>query len=325
MIPPAVHTPDVGARAGAQASLPADGDAIPTRTALAQLEESDRVRWWLSALLILGFVGLLYWPTVWKLIGDWWDDPNYSHGFLVPFFSAFLIWRRRQTLASLVPRGTWTGVVVLVAGLLILLLGEVGGERFLAVSSLVVVLAGLVLFHLGVPIFRQVAFPLGYFFFAIPTPSILFYAVAFPLQRLAAQNAGWTLDLLGIPVLLDGNVIHLSQVTLGVTEACSGVRSLISLLALAVAWSALTLRGFWAPAVLIASVVPITVVANAGRVVATGLIGQYVGMEYATGFFHVFSGWVIFLIAFAGLLGVFGLIQLAQRWRAGHGRVAPPA
>ena len=105
----------------------------------------------------------------------------------------------------------------------------------------------------------------------------------------------------------------------------SGVRSLISLLALAVAWSALTLRGFWAPAVLIASVVPITVVANAGRVVATGLIGQYVGMEYATGFFHVFSGWVIFLIAFLGLLGVFGLIQLAQRWRAGHGRVAPAA
>src|SRR5262249_28936612 len=103
MIPPAVHTPDVGARAGAQASLPADGGAIPTRTALVQLEESDRVRWWLSALLILGFVGLLYWPTVWKLIGDWWDDPNYSHGFLVPFFSAFLIWRRRETMATLVP------------------------------------------------------------------------------------------------------------------------------------------------------------------------------------------------------------------------------
>jgi exosortase len=134
--------------------------------------------------------------------------------------------------------------------------------------------------------------------------------VAFPLQGLAAQSAAWALDTLGVPVLLDGNVIHLSRVTLGVAEACSGIRSLMSLLAVAVAWGYLTLTGFWPIAVLAAAAVPITVVANIGRIVTTGLVGQTFGMEYATGFFHTFSGWVLFLFAFACLLGVHGLMRV---------------
>ena len=297
---------------------------IPARTLTYPVQRVDRSRAWLVAILLVGFLGALYWPVLLKLVGDWWDDPNYSHAFLVPFFSAFLVWQRRNKLAALSPSGTWVGVPVLVVGLALLLLGEVGGERFLAASSLVVVVAGLVLFHLGVAVFRQLAFPLGYYLaFAVPLPAIAFYAIAFPLQRLAAGNAAWTLDLLGIPVLLDGNVIHLSQVTLGVTEACSGIRSLISMFAVAVTWSVLTLRGFWPGAVLVASAVPITVIANAGRVVATGLVAQYVGVEYATGFFHAFSGWVIFLIAFAGLLGVHALIRLVQGWSASREPARP--
>jgi len=148
-------------------------------------------------------------------------------------------------------------------------------------------------------------------------PATLFYVVAFPLQNLAARNAAWMLDLLGVPVLLDGNVIHLSQITLGVTEACSGIRSLISLLAVAVALAALKLPGPWGGAALVASVFPITVLANAFRVVATGLIGQYAGVDYAQGFFHSASGWLVFLLAFVCLLGVQSVIHLAQthRWR----------
>jgi exosortase len=265
----------------------------------------------LGGCILAALVVLLYWPILRKLVIDWWDDPNYSHGFLVPVFSGYLIWQRRTKLAALMPRGSWAaGLPVLLLGLGLLVLGEVGAERFLGASSLIVVLAGLILLHLGPAVGRRLAFPLAYLVFAIPIPSILFYAIAFPLQQLAAANAAWTLDLLGVPVLLDGNVIHLSQITLGVTEACSGIRSLVSLLALAVAWGALTFGSPWATALLAASAVPITVIANAGRVVATGLIGQYVGIEYATGFFHTLSGWVIFLIAFAGLLGVHALMRL---------------
>jgi exosortase len=266
----------------------------------------------LPVAILGGALLLLYWPTLVKLVMDWWDDPNYSHGFLVPLFSGYLVWQRRAALTSGMtrPHGRWTGLAVLLAGLGTLVLGEVGAERFLAASSLVPVLAGLVLFHLGTGPLRTVAFPLGYLLFMVPLPSIVFYAIAFPLQRLAAENAAWTLDLVGVPVLLDGNVIHLSQITLGVTEACSGIRSLISMLALAVAWGHLTLRGFWPQALLVASALPITVIANAGRVVLTGLIGQYVGIEYATGFFHGFSGWAIFVLACLGLFAVHGLIRV---------------
>jgi len=262
------------------------------------------------AFVLVTLLGTLYWPILRDLAVQWWEDDNYSHGFLVPIFSGFLIWQRRSELARLATRGTWLGLPVLVAGIATLILGDVGGENFLMRSSLVLILAGLVLFHLGQAIFRRVALPLAYLGFMIPLPAIPFYAVAFPLQTLAAQNAAWTLDQLGVPVLIDGNVIHLSQVSLGVTEACSGIRSLISLLALAVAWAYLTLPGPWSMLALIGSAVPITIIANAGRVVATGLIGQSFGIQYAQGFYHSFSGWIIFLFAFVCLLGVHGLIRL---------------
>jgi len=224
---------------------------------------------------------------------------------------AGVVWTpARVGLAALAPRGSWLGFPVLLAGIGALILGDIGAENFLTRSSLIVILGGLILFHLGVKVARVAAFPLAYLFFMVPLPAILFYTVAFPLQGLAAQNAAWTLESLGVPILLDGNVIHLSQISLGITEACSGIRSMISLLALAVAWAYLALPGLWSRAILVASAVPITVVANAGRVVATGLIGQGFGVEYAAGFFHTFSGWVIFLFAFACLLGVHGLIRL---------------
>jgi len=266
----------------------------------------------LASLLLVAILAAIYWGILRDLVWQWWDDPNYSHGFLVPLFSGFLVWQRWDRLQALPPEGSWGGLPVLIAGIGALLLGDLAGENFLMRSSLIVVLAGLILFHLGREIFRVLAFPLLFLFFMVPLPATLFYAVAFPLQSLAARNAAWALDLLGVPVLLDGNVIQLSQISLGVTEACSGIRSLISLLAVAAAWAALTLPGIWAMVVLVASVVPITVLANAGRIVTTGLIAQRFGVEYAQGFFHTFSGWVIFLFAFVCLLGVHSLIRFAH-------------
>ncbi len=266
----------------------------------------------LVVLAFLGILGAIYWSILADLARQWWDDANYSHGFLVPLFSGWLVWGRRKQLAALTPAGAWGGLPIFLAGVGELLLGDIGADNFLTRSSLIVILAGLVLFHLGPAFSRLLAFPLAFLFFMVPLPATLFYAVAFPLQNLAAQNAAWALDLLGVPVLLDGNIIQLSQISLGVTEACSGIRSLISLLALAVAWAYLTLPGVWSMVILTAAAVPITIVANAGRVVTTGLIGQYVGIEYAQGFFHTFSGWIIFLFAFVCLLGVHALIRLGR-------------
>ncbi len=270
----------------------------------------------LVVLVFLGLLGGLYGGILRDLAWQWWDDPNYTHGFLVPLFSGFLVWQRRKELAALPPDGTWIGLPVLIAGLAALLLGEIGAENFLMRSSLIAVLAGVVLFHLGRQVFRVVAFPLLFLLFMVPLPATLFSAVAFPRHNLAARNAAWTLDTLGVPVLLDGNVIHLTKQSLGVAEACSGIRSLISLLSVAVAWAALTLPGVLAMAVFVTAVIPITIVANAGRVVITGLIGQWFGVDYAQGFFHTFSSWLVFVFAFVCLVAIHALIRLVQsRWR----------
>jgi exosortase len=271
----------------------------------------------LVVLVILGLLVGIYWGILRNLAWQWWDDPNYTHGFLVPLFSGFLVWLRRKELAALPLKGSWIGLPVLLAGVGALLLGDVAAENFLMRSSLIVVLTGLVLFHLGRDSFRVLAFPLLFLFFMVPLPSTLFYAVAFPLQNLAARNAAWTLDTLGVPVLLDGNIIHLTKQSLGVAEACSGIRSLISLFSVAVAWAALTLPGVWSMAVFVAAVIPITILANAGRVVITGLIGQWFGVDYAQGFFHTFSSWLVFVFAFVCLVATHALIRLVQsRWRS---------
>jgi exosortase len=281
--------------------------------ALKQGEISSRqLSWWRTGSLACAFLvmlGAIYAGILTELVQDWWSDANYSHGFLVPLFSGYLVWQRRAELQKLRVRGNWLGLIVLLGGIGALILGDIGAEHFLTKSSLLIVVAGLILFHLGTDIFRVLSFPLAYLFFMIPLPALVFNAVAFPLQGLAAQNATWVLDLLGVPVLRDGNVIHLSHITLGVTEACSGIRSLISLLALAVAWAYWMLPGVWPRFALVVAAVPITIVANAIRVVLTGLIGQWFGVEHAQGFFHAFEGWVIFLVAFVGLLGTSWVVR----------------
>lgn len=270
----------------------------------------------LIVLVILGLLAGLYGGILRDLAWQWWDDPNYAHGFLVPLFSGFLVWQRRKQLAALPANGSWIGLPVLLAGVGALLLGVIGAELFLMRSSLIVILAGLVLFHLGRDSFQVLAFPLLFLFFMVPLPQTLFYAVASPLQSLAARNAAWMLDALGVPVLLDGNVIHLTKQSLGVAEACSGIRSLISLLSVTVAWAAVTLSGIFAMTVFVAAVVPITILANVGRVVITGLIGQWFGIEYAEGFFHTLSSWLVFVFAFVCLVGIHNLIRLIQsRWQ----------
>src|SRR5215471_4436804 len=266
-------------------------------------------------LVFLALLAALYTGILRDLARQWWDDSNYTHGFLVPIFSGVLIWQRRKQLAALPVEGSWIGLPVLLLGIGALLLGDVGSENFLMRSSLIILLVGLVLFHLGRQFLRVLAFPLLFLFFMVPLPATLFYAVAFPLQNLAARNAAWMLDMLGVPVLLDGNIIHLTKQSLGVAEACSGIRSLISLLSVSVGWAVLTLPGIWAMAIFVAAVIPITIVANAGRVVITGLIGQWFGLEYAQGFFHTFSSWLVFVFAFLCLLGVHSTIRLVQTWR----------
>jgi exosortase len=272
--------------------------------------EHGRLRAGLLAGAVVAILIGLYAPVFPLWLDDLWHDPNYSHVFIVPIISGFVIWQRRRVLAAVPVQGSWRGVPLILAGVVALIAGDIGAENFLTRSSLIAILAGLILFHFGSPMLRALAFPVGFFLFMVPMPGIFFYATTAWLQNVAAESGAWVLDLLGVPILLDGNVIHLSRITLGVTEACSGIRSLITLVALGVAWAYLMLPRFWMQVVLVASVLPITIVSNAGRIVMTGLVGRWFGIEYAEGFFHFVSGWLVFVLALLCFLAVHGVLRL---------------
>lgn len=299
-------------------------DGAPAKEEGAAAMTQDWKRRLLPVAVLAALVGALYWQAILDLVHAWETDDNYSHGFLVPVFSAYLVWKDREELRALAPRGSWLGLPIILLGLGALVLGEIGAEFFTSRCSLILLLGGLIMFHLGWDFLKVLAFPLLFLLFAIPLPAIVFNAVAFPLQQIAARNAAWTLELLSIPVFLDGNVIHLSHNTLGVTEACSGIRSMVSLLTLAMVWAYVALNGVWSKVVLVASAIPITMAANSLRVIVTAVIAQLFGMEYAEGFYHDFAGWLIFLVAFAGLLCVHGLITLLQRKPGNHGPPTEP-
>jgi exosortase len=174
---------------------------------------------------------------------------------------------------------------------------------------------GLVYLLAGGAVVRLWAFPLAFLVFMVPLPAIVLNAVAFPLQGFAAQTAASCLVALNIPVLREGNVIALARTTLEVAEACSGIRSLMSLVALGTAYAYFTERVLWKRWIIIAAAIPVAIAANAFRVAGTGVLAHYFGEEAAQGFYHDFSGWLVFIVAFALLLLVGRVVNRVGRER----------
>ena len=255
------------------------------------------------AVVFAGLLGLIYYDILFRMGVQWYMDPDYSHGFLVPFLSAYLVWERREKLLTMPVVPSIWGVGVLGFGLSMLFIGSIGAELYAQRTSLIVVLAGLVLLVLGREFLRVLMFPIVFLLFMVPLPAIVVNAVSFPLQLFAAKTATFCLFNFGIPVLREGNVIVLSGMTLEVAEACSGIRSLQALLALGTVYAYFSQRVMWKQWALVLLSIPIAIVANAFRVSGTGVLAHYFGIEAAEGFYHTFSGWLIFVIAFVMLLG----------------------
>lgn len=278
----------------------------------------------LALALVLPLIGVavLYWDVILKLVHHWSVDENYSHGFLIVPVALYLAWERRDRLASLALQPSWVGLVVVLSSVAVLAAGTLGAELFLTRVSLLGVLAGLVLLLAGWRALRVVAFPLAFLLLMIPIPAIVFNQIAFPLQLLASRFGELTLAAAGIPVLREGNVITLSNTTLEVAEACSGIRSLVSLLTLAIVYGYFVETRVWARVALALASVPVAIVANGVRVAGTGIAAHFIGPDAAQGFFHTFSGWLVFIVAFV-------LLFAAQRVIARLGpraqRTAPAA
>jgi exosortase len=253
---------------------------------------------WLAwSSLIAGLLAFLYAAVLQGLVLQWWSDPDYGHGFFIPVLAVYILWRRRHELLATEVRPANFGLVVVAAGICLLFLGSLGAELFTSRISLLVVGMGLILFLGGWKVLQAVSFPVAFLIFMIPIPAILYSEITFPLQLLASRLAGSWLELVHVPVLRDGNVLVMSNYSLEVVEACSGIRSLVSLVALAVAYGYFAERRLWVRFLLALLMVPVAIFTNAGRIVIAGVSAHRFGPSAGDGFLHQFWGWLIFVTA----------------------------
>jgi exosortase len=282
---------------------------LPERSQQSSLQ---RHSWWQAAVIVL-LVGWLYAPILFHLAKQWSNDPNFSHGFFVPAFSLFVLWQNRARLARQPSQPSFWGLLIVAVALAVLVIGVLGAELFLSRVSLLLLIAGLVIFFRGWHFFRAVLFPWAFLFLMIPVPAILFTQITFPLQIFASKLAAFLLPILGVPVLREGNVINLPAMPLEIAEACSGIRSLLSLAALAIIYGYLSEPRIWIRVTLALTSIPIAVAANSLRIVGTGLLVQYWDPAKAEGFFHTFSGWLVFVVSLGMLFLVHRLLQMDRK------------
>lgn len=247
---------------------------------------------------------ILYASALKALTAQWWSDPDYGHGFFVPLFSSYALWHesRRWTKVEIKPSNF--GFVVMLGAVGLLLFGSLGAELFTSRVSLLVLIAGMILFLSGWQMLRLVSFPLGYLIWMIPIPAIIYNQITFPLQLIASRLASSWLEFFHVPVLRDGNILILGNYSLEVVEACSGIRSLMTLMALAVAYGYLVSGRPVVRYLLAAGMLPIAILTNALRIVLAGALAHRFGPAAAEGFLHEFSGWAIFVIALLLMIGM---------------------
>lgn len=251
---------------------------------------------WIAGLMLVSF-----YPMLERLVNQWLNDDDMGHGFFVPAVAAYIAWQRRDEILALDFVRNYLGIPIMLWGSVQLVLGTIAAENFISRTAIIFWIAGAVLFAGGRQLLKICAFPIFLLCFMVPIPAVIYNQITFPLQLFASSVAETTLLLLGIPVLRDGNILELAEHKLSVVEACSGIRSLLSLTFLSLVYGFFFETRGWLRFLLLLATVPIAIAANAFRVSMTGVLYEYKS-EWAEGFFHTAEGWVIFMFALTLLL-----------------------
>jgi len=262
---------------------------------------------WFGILLIAA-----YFPILVKLVNQWSTDDDVSHGFFVPLVAGYIAWTRREALLRIEWKPAWWGLGLLLWAAVQAYLGLLGAELFLQRTAFLMSLLGLLLVLGGTALVRELSFPLLLLPFMIPLPTVIYNQITFPLQLFASAVAEKSLEILNVPVIRDGNILELASQKLSVAEACSGIRSLLSLSFLSLVYAYFFDRKVWMRWVLLIATVPIAIIANSARVTLTGLFSE-IDPSLAEGFFHEAEGWVIFVVALVMMVVVHLLINFIYR------------
>src|SRR6202790_3920737 len=253
-------------------------------------------------LLLSALVVILYASVLSSLARQWWTDPNYGHGFFVLVFAGYVLWSEGDRWRAAPFRPSNFGLAIMVFAIGLRVLGMLGAELFTARLSLLILVSGIIIFLAGSQALRSIAFPIGYLAFMIPLPAIVYYQLTLPLQLWASRLGASGLVALGIHTVREGNLLFLPNCTLNVVEACSGIRSLLSLLAAVVAYSYFAEPSIWKRSVLAVASIPIAIAANGLRLVATGVLSYFFGPSVDSGVIHMVLGLGFFALAFLSIL-----------------------
>lgn len=276
------------------------------QTATPNYQNSTKT--WIGLVVLIGLLAALFFEIVSLLVKQWLESEEYSHGIMIPFIAAFLIWQKQNELAELNFKGAWLGLVPVIVGLLLYMVGELATLYIIVEYSLLIILMGGAWAVTGNRIFSKIWVPLFFLFFAIPLPNFLYQGLSTKLQLISSWLGVSFIRLCDISVLLEGNVIDLGAMRLQVAEACNGLRYLFPLTSVAFMCAYFYQEKFWKRAVIFLSSIPITIFMNSFRIGAIGVMVEYWGKSMAEGFLHDFEGWIVFMGCTAILLGEMWLL-----------------
>ena len=266
--------------------------------------------WWLPGCLLLGCLVTVYWPIIQGLVDQWMSNQDYSHGLVILPVCIYLVWQRRDELKQIGHVHDWRALLLIGFAAIVYVLGELGAELFTTRLSMLVFVVGIVWLLYGLPVLKTLRFPLGFMFLMLPLPGFIYRNVTFPLQLISSKWSVGILQKLGIAAYREGNVIDLDFMMLQVVEACNGLRYILPLFTLGVLFSYFLQKTLWKRVVLVLATIPISVAANVFRISGTGITAMYLGEETARGFFHDFSGWLVFVFC----LGLFAILNWLLRF-----------
>ncbi len=256
-----------------------------------------KIKHYLPVIIAAACFLALYHDVIFKLIQDWQNNPDYSHGFFVPLITAYLIWYKREEFAEIPIKPSNFGIILILLSLLFYIVAFTGAELFTMRFSMILVILSTIVFLAGWTYLKKLLLPILYLTFMIPLPAIIWNKIAFPLKLFATKIAVRVIQLIGITVYGEGNVIHLPNTTLEVVDACSGLRSLTSLLALSAAFALISEHSRINKCILFLSAVPIAIATNILRLTVTAALSQRYGAEVTEGFLHESMGIMVFVVA----------------------------
>jgi exosortase len=297
--------------------------SVPVAPPTSAQMKGSRVRWqpiaWFGCLLILCYAPILY-----RMGVQWATDENMGHGFFVPVIAGFIAWQRRHTVAAIPRKPNGWGLFLVIFAALEGLAGTLGAELFTARMAFVIALVGVILYVGGTRWVRALAFPLLLLPFMVPIPAIIYAQLTLKLQMLASQLGEIMISAMGIPVLRQGNTLILPSQTLDIAEACSGIRSLMSLAFLSLVYAYFADKRVWMRWALLLATIPIAIGANGVRVAVTGLLSE-INTQLAQGAYHEAEGYIVFVVAMAALIVTHKVISWIAKKKSETGVAAVQA